>query len=96
MTELEHLFACLSEECGEIVQEVGKVHRFGVADHNPTIMDFVPNEERLSNEINDLMGVVEMLKERGVKIELSATKMLEKKAKVEKYMEYTRERGTLE
>lgn len=96
MTELEHILSCLSEECGEVVQEVSKIHRFGISDCNPSVKDFVPNEERLSNEINDIMGVVEMLKERGIKIELSAGKMLEKKAKVEKYMKYARERGTLE
>ena len=95
MTELEHVFSCLSEEAGEITQEVSKILRFGVNDVHPSIENFVPNEERLSNEINDLMGVVEMLKERGIKIELSATKMLEKKAKVEKYMEYARGKGTL-
>jgi len=95
MTEQEHLFACLSEECGEVIQEVSKIHRFGIADSNPRIDDFVPNEERLSNEINDLLGVVEMLKEQGVKIEISATKMLEKQAKVKRYMEYAREKGTL-
>ena len=94
MTELEHIFACLSEECGEVIQEVSKIHRFGVNDNHPKVG--IPNEERLSNEMNDLMGVVEMLKERGIKIELSATKMLEKKAKVEKYMEYARGKGTLE
>ena len=94
MTELEHVFACLSEECGEVIQEVSKIHRFGVNDIHPEIG--VLNEERLSNEINDLMGVVERLKERGIKIELSATKMIQKKAKVEKYMEYARGKGTLE
>ena len=37
MTELEHIFSCLSEEAGEIVQEVGKIHRFGLNDNHPKV-----------------------------------------------------------
>ena len=95
MTEIEHIFTCLSEECAEVIQEVTKIQRFGLNDTHPSKKNFIPNEQRLNQEINDIMGVVEMLQDRGIKIEVDENRILAKKEKVEKYMEYARTRGTL-
>ena len=92
MTEKEHLLICLAEECAEVIYEVTKSLRFGLDDYQP---DYAPNEERLSDEMNDLMGVVNLLQERGVKIKLDAGKMVKKREKVLKYINYAHEKGIL-
>lgn len=55
-----YLYACLSEECGETVQMVGKIQRFGEADHHPKTGN-IPNRELLHNEYNEIIAVAEML-----------------------------------
>ena len=96
LTKLYHLLACLGEESGEIQQVVGKIKRFGLHDHHPT--KEMPNLEHLSREIHDLIAVYIMVKE-----ELGISEVVwnedgidAKIRKVNKYMKYAREVGTLE
>lgn len=84
MTEerLAHLLACLTEECGETTQVVGKCLRFGINDYHPKT-DNVPNFELLRREFNDIVAVAEML---GI---MPDRKLINsKKARVETYIEY--------
>ena len=100
-TKIEYLFSCLSEEAGEIVQCVGKIERFGLGDR---YKDNMPNDVALGRELTDLIAIVEMLEEEGVQIpgfmmtplsDNMRVAIETKKEKVRKYMQYSRERGTL-
>lgn len=64
MNIVEHLFLCAAEEGGEITQAAGKAGRFGAFDVPPS--GGVPNNEYLVREVNDLLGVLEMLQEQGI------------------------------
>jgi hypothetical protein len=97
MNSTEHLFSCLGEEGAEIAQDVSKINRFGLLDVNIIAPDSGTNKERLINELNDLIGIVEMLVERGILPTdwINREKINAKKIKVEKFMRYARKVGTL-
>ena len=94
MNKQEYLLTCLAEEAAEIIQSVGKAQRFGLDD---TYYDESP-KEAIKREFNDLVGVLEMLHEAGVDFKkLHDRSLIEaKKKKVEKFMEYSEKKGTLE
>jgi NTP pyrophosphatase (non-canonical NTP hydrolase) len=52
--------AILAEECGEVIQVVGKVLRHGYNSHNPTLepMKQKPNIALLHKEIGDLLWII--------------------------------------
>lgn len=95
MTTTEHLISCLGEEGAEIAQDCSKINRFGIDDRYPQGGD--SNQEKLVNELNDLLGVAQIL----VRMEVipsdwqSESKQSSKRAKVLNYMQYARERGTI-
>lgn len=93
----EYLLICLAEECAEIQQRVTKALRFGLFEFEPG--QPYNNIQRLRDEINDLYGVLELTNEHDsdlilAKIDRKAVDA--KKDKVLKYMEYSRDQGTLE
>ena len=94
MDRTEHLLVCLAEECGEVVQAVGKALRFGLEDSRPEAM--ATNAQDISREINDLIAVVELLEECGALPRHHTIRDIEaKKAKVEAFMKYAEECGRL-
>jgi hypothetical protein len=98
MTKVEHLFACVAEEAGEIAQVAGKILRFGAHDtHAKT--EFIPLIEQLVTETNDLLGVLLMLKCEGFK-ELSdinnEAALAAKISKVNGYLHYATMRGKVD
>ncbi|MFA5349080.1 MAG: hypothetical protein WC309_01760 [Candidatus Paceibacterota bacterium] len=56
----EHLLQTLQEECAEVIQAASKINRFG---DKGTYPDGTGNIEKLEQEYNDLIAVVELLKE---------------------------------
>lgn len=92
MNRLEHLLVIFSEECNEVAQETSKALRFGVEEQRdlPT-----SNRERISYEFSQLMAMKRMLEAEGVYIPVSLKVMNEKQEKVEKYLLYSKECGTL-
>jgi len=102
MNRQEHLLTILGEECSELHQELCKALRFGVDEQRdlPT-----SNAERIFKEFNDLLAMVDMVNasvvgsssrytEKGIMYR--ADDLIEKKkAKVEKYLLYSAECGTL-
>lgn len=90
-----YLLNCLNEELGESVQRVSKAIRFGLNE----IQDGqeLTNLERLTNELNDILAVVEMLKEEGVKFPKLNDKVSKetKKGRVKWYMKRSIEHGRL-
>jgi len=93
MNRGEHLLTVLDEECGEVIQASAKAKRFGMHEQRdlPT-----SNYDRLLAEINDIYGVIEMI-EHYFDIDLGPRRgMIEaKQKKVEKYLKYSKECGTL-
>ncbi len=104
MTEQEHLLVCLMEECSEVQKACAKALRFGLddtyrADHEMNLpkWDLTPRQE-IRHELNDLSGVVALLRHHGVLSNLTVEDGSEETAKikkVEKLMDYAREQGTL-
>lgn len=93
MNRLEHLLTVLGEEGCEIAQAASKANRFGINEQRdlPT-----SNRDRIEMEFNDLLGVIEMLRTDGVVIEVRRDLIDAKKEKVEKYLRYSAECGTLQ
>ena len=97
MDTIEHLFVCANEEGLEVGMAASKILRFGQEmvwpDDSPTsnLQDFV-------QEVNDLMGVLECMQEHGVVLDgLYDRDAIEaKKKKIEHYMGFSHEKGTLQ
>lgn len=98
MTADQHLLLVLGEEGSEIAQDVSKSLRFGLDDVNVLNPTGPNNRERLVAELNDLMGVVEMLVDRGILPASWEQERLksEKKAKVKKFMRYAYDKGEID
>lgn len=62
--ELERL-AILSEECGEVVQIIGKILRHGLESRHPMYPDLETNRENLIKEVGDVLVAIDMLTEAG-------------------------------
>lgn len=57
-TETDYLLTCLMEEAAEVIQAAAKCIRFGFRNGYP---GHVWNNEKLAQEIGDLLGIVAML-----------------------------------
>ena len=92
MNRQEHLLTILGEECSELHQEICKALRFGINEQRdlPT-----SNHERMQKEFNDILAMVEMVKSEGVFLCEDEKMVCDKMEKVEKYLLYSKECGTL-
>lgn len=102
MNAQEHLMVVAAEEAGEVAvaalalgKSLNKTLRFGIDDTNPATNK--TNAQMLDMELNDLIASVEMLLELGVELPglYDREQIDKKKAKVQKYMGYAEQRGTL-
>ena len=107
MNRQEHLLTILGEECSELHQELCKALRFGVNGRRDLSTS---NARRIFKEFNDLLAMVDMVNESVVATSRSAgitytekgvmyrdeSFIEKKKAKVEKYLFYSEECGTLD
>ena len=96
MNRQEHILTIVAEECAEIAQRASKALRFGLDEIEPGEDD--DNFERMLAEFADLCGVLELVRP-GASIE-GMTKALRpkinaKKDRVESFLSYSKERGTL-
>jgi hypothetical protein len=84
MNRMEHLLACLGEECGEAQQEVGKCLRFG---HNTTNGKTGGiNLMNLKREVNDIVAMFYMVMEEAeLYPKLDAAGIKRKQEKVEAF-----------
>lgn len=95
MTETQYLLQCLQEECDEVGQRCSKAIRFTLGEVQPG--QNLTNAQRIDEEMTDLVGVLELLHDRGLlSNQFDLAKIQAKKDKVMRYMAYSRERGTLE
>lgn len=96
MTRTEHLLVCLAEEAAEIQQSVTKALRFGLNDTRPG--HHGTNSKEITIEFYDLIAVGEMLQNEGI-IPVGGLKdkcIADKKVKVEKWLKYAEQQGTVE
>jgi hypothetical protein len=99
VNRVEHLLTILGEECVEVAQRCSKALRFGVDEAEPG--QKYTNADRIMRELADVRGVVEMLGEDGVvwmnESEPAVYRVLvdAKKAKIERYLVYSAQCGTL-
>jgi len=95
MNHTEHLLTCLAEECAEVQQAISKALRFGLDDVNPNAG--ITNANDIGREFIDVVAVMEMLVDSGV-IKLPPNRLArteQKKSRVNQWMAYAEERGTL-
>jgi NTP pyrophosphatase (non-canonical NTP hydrolase) len=88
----EYLLTCLNEECLEVAKSVDKALRFGLDDIGPGHKSC--NLEEIAQELDDMQGVLELLKDNGVNIDKLRTReqVEAKKLKVKFFMEYSEKR----
>jgi len=94
MNREEHLLTVLSEECAEVIKEVTKSLRFGLNDHKPG--NPTSNAQRITNELGDLLGIMEMLIDENIIKPPEKSSAENKKSKVEKYLKYSAHIGKLD
>mgnify|MGYP000622133554 CR=1 FL=1 len=92
MNRLEHLTIVFAEECNEVSQALIKCLRFGFDDE----YNGVSNKDRLITEFSQLIAMRQMLEDEGISIMADSEQMEDKVNKVEKYLLYSKEMGTLE
>lgn len=102
MTRTEHLLVIVAEECNEVAQRVTKALRFGLAEIEPG--QELTNAQRIMQEVNDFIAVYQMLAGPvasptsplfiGSPDDFMA-EIVAKQQKVEKYLAYSQECGTL-
>lgn len=94
MNTTEHLLTVLAEECCEVAQNCSKALRFGLDDKHPKNGN-QGNRALLDNEVNDLLGAIELCRKAGILPRSSPVRIGLKQAKVRRFMEYARKVGTL-
>ena len=102
MTRTEHLLICLAEECNEVAQRVNKALRFGLTDIQEG--QELTNRQRIRLEVNDLLGVLDMLIGEGILHgpnvvaldECDGIALMRKQEKVTRYLAYAKKHGALE
>ena len=109
MNRTEHLLVIVGEEATEVsleapalrmAQRAAKALRFGLAERQPAIagvQDGHPdtNADRIMHEFADLLGVVEVLQAEGLLPAVDRERVEKKKAKIEQYLQYSAEMGTV-
>lgn len=95
MNHSEHLLTIVAEEAVEIAQRATKALRFGLHEVQPD--QPLNNAARLMGEFHDLLAALEMLHEHeGMRLHVDRKVIAEKKVKIEKFLAYSREMGTLQ
>lgn len=61
----QYEIAILGEECGEVVQMVGKIMRFGIESYDPADKDRRTNHQLLHDEVGDILAAIEFATDRG-------------------------------
>ena len=94
MDPTEHLLVCLCEECAEVIHRTSKTLRFGLAAVQPG--QDRTNAQRVSEEIVDLLAIVDMLEKLDViSTGERQTAIADKQARVRLLMEHTTRSGRL-
>ena len=80
------LLAVLAEECGEVIQAVGKILRHGLDSHYDNGLD---NREQLHKELGDVAAVQELLMDVGeLDVRMIHEAKVDKLARIQKYLHH--------
>lgn len=60
----EEILNITQEECGELIQIISKVRRFGIDEYH--LKDGIPNRQRLAEEVGDVACMIQLLVEFGI------------------------------
>lgn len=95
MNRQEHMLDILSEECIEVAKEVSKALRFTL-DEQYVKSEFT-NRERIVNELKDVLCMIEICRTEGLLPPICITEddIETKFAKIERYMQISRQYGAL-
>ena len=94
MNRMEHLLSIVAEEAVEVAQRATKALRFGIEEVQPG--QALSNLQRMRGELYDLLAAFEMVHdEAGQQFGIDLDAITAKKAKVEKFLGYSAELGTL-
>lgn len=94
MNREEHLLTILTEECSEVIKEISKALRFGLDDYPPGSDVYNTNRKRITCELNDLIGIAELLKSEGyIDDFMNSEKILKKQNRIEEYLLYSKKSG---
>ena len=97
MNKTEYLLTCIMEECSEVQKECSKALRFGLEDdYTNTLV-----KNKIVSEYIDLLAVMELAFENTelpmcTDVDLVKRLIKLKKDKVESFMEYSMQKGTLD
>ena len=95
MNNQQFLLLKLAEEAIEIAHMAHKCIQFGMEEHHPSLDK--SNKERLEKEYNDLQAIVDMLEEEeNIPFTLYHWHIENKKEKVKRYREYSKNLGRVE
>lgn len=94
MNRLDHLLVILMEEAAEVQQAAAKALRFGLYDGYPNSAS--TNEQDLKKELNQLIATVQKIRDEGIDLDGCFHQRLEKREKIEHWLEYSKELGRLE
>lgn len=103
MTRTEHLLCILAEECSEVAQRVSKALRFGLGEIQPG--QDKTNARRIMDEVNDFVAVYQMIAGSALHPAMPEFNcnpsecldaILAKQGKVEKFLKYSVECGTVD
>jgi NTP pyrophosphatase (non-canonical NTP hydrolase) len=99
MTIRQYYLLKLMEECSEIIQVASKQIQFGGMSAHPRLGGDT-NRDRLRAEINDLLGVIDVLMDINEIREIAPWELVaaknEKKLKIRKWLERSQELGNVE
>lgn len=96
MNPIDYLLTQLASECSEVAHRVSKMLQFGLTETQPG--QDLNNTTRLIDEMNDLIGVAEMLVTAGVlPADWESVDAQQKKIfRVIKYSKYAEQQGRLD
>lgn len=95
LTKEQYLLNCLAEECAEVIQRVTKSLRFGLDEVQEG--QTLTNAESLVYEYNDVLAVMEELKEITKLSNVGCpAQMALKTSKLRKYLGYAKRIGVVE
>lgn len=89
----QHMLLLLMEECCEVAQNASKCSRF-TPGHRATIED-LSNLEKLNSEYNDLLAIVELLKDEGIDLMRNEALIENKKKRLKAYIQISQNLGAL-
>ena len=94
MTKTQYLLCKLAEEASEVAKAALKAQQFGLEEVYPKTGQ--SNAERITEELNDLMGILVMLADDNYKYVEDCGAIEEKIDKVEHYLKYSQSIGEVQ